>query len=296
MRGQMNITQHDTVLQALTHCAQQFHQRLRVIPKILQHSWTLDETGTLDTSRLLLGIENETEQQEIREIYGIQVPKEILQVHGYAPPKKAEGTVRLIYENVNGFCNQLSRNEKVDKAREIHDDLEVDIAAYCEHKLNMKHKKNGNGFNQLFKGGEAAVQSIVAHNVHENIGRVQQGDTSLLLFGHLTKQLDHNESGKDDTGLGCWSVMTLQGDGVWTRLVFGYNPCGNSKLNSGTSYQQHRRFLVTQRKDLMYPRKQFHDNLMTQLNKWRQEGDSLVVCLDANEDIYKKSLGKSLTK
>ena len=66
----------------------------------------------------------------------------------------------------------------------------------------MKHKKNCNGFNQLFKGGEAAVQSVVAHNVHENIGRTQQGGTSLLLFGHLTEQLDHDESGKDDTGLG----------------------------------------------------------------------------------------------
>jgi hypothetical protein len=156
----------------------------------------------------------------------------------------------------------------VDRAREIHDDLEVDIAAYCEHKLNMKHKKNCNGFNQLFKGGKAAVQSIVAHNVHKNIGWIQQRGTSLLLFGHLMEQLDHNESGKDDTELGCWLVMTLQGDGVWTRMVCGYNPCGNAKLNSGTSYQQHRQFLVTHWKDLTCPRKQFHDNLMIQLDKW----------------------------
>jgi len=35
---------------------------------------------------------------------------------------------------------------------------------------------------------------------------------------------------------------------------------------------------------------------VAQLRKWREEGDQLVVCLDANEDIYKKSLGKSLTK
>ncbi len=35
---------------------------------------------------------------------------------------------------------------------------------------------------------------------------------------------------------------------------------------------------------------------MAQLRKRREEGDRLVVCLDANEDIYKKSLGKSLTK
>ena len=34
---------------------------------------------------------------------------------------------------------------------------------------------------------------------------------------------------------------------------------------------------------------------MAQLVKWRQQGDRLIVCLDANEDIYKKSIGKTLT-
>jgi hypothetical protein len=99
----MNITQHDTVLQVLT--AQRFHRRLYGRPKDPQHYWALDETATLETLRLLLSSENETEQQEISEINCIQIPKEILQVHGYAPPKKAAGTVRLIYKNVNGFCN-----------------------------------------------------------------------------------------------------------------------------------------------------------------------------------------------
>lgn len=98
--------------------------------------------------------DKETEQQEIQEIRNITVPDEVLHVHGYAPPKKADGTVRLIYENVNGFQNRLSGNEKVERAKEIHDELEVDIVAYCEHQLNMKHKKNSNGFNCLFKGGK----------------------------------------------------------------------------------------------------------------------------------------------
>ena len=35
---------------------------------------------------------------------------------------------------------------------------------------------------------------------------------------------------------------------------------------------------------------------MAQFTKWQEEGDRLVVCLDSKEDIYKKSLGKSLTK
>ncbi len=126
--------------------------------------------------------EYEVQQQEISEINMIEVPEEAIKVHRHAPPTKAEGTVRLIYKNVNGFCNPLSGNKKIKKAREIHDELEADIGAYCEHRLNMCHKKNCNGFDQLFKGGEADIHSIVAHNMHKNIGRVQQRGTSLLLF------------------------------------------------------------------------------------------------------------------
>ena len=101
----MNITRHETVLQVLTKWSQQrFHQRLNVVgPEDPLHAWAVDETGTVETSAILS--EQETEQQEISEINNITLPEEILQVHGYAPPKKAEGTVCLIYENVNGFQN-----------------------------------------------------------------------------------------------------------------------------------------------------------------------------------------------
>ncbi len=137
---------------------------------------------------------------------------------------------------------------------------------------------------------------MVAHNVHENVRRIQQGGTSMLLFGHLTEQLDYDETGKDTSGLGRWIVMTLKGGGVRVRVVCGYNPCGSGKLNSGTMYQQQRRYFVTKVKDLTCPLKRFHDDLMRQLEKWHLEGDRLIVYMDANEDIYWKSLGKSLTR
>ena len=102
------------------------------------------------------------------------------------------------------------------------------------------------------------------------------------------------QSGKDETGLGRWVVMTFEGD-VRTRVVCGYNPCGNDKTNSGTVYQQHRRYWITQRRSLVCPRVKFREDLVKQLQKWRSDGDRLVVCLDANENIYKKSIGKALT-
>ena len=54
----------------------------------------------------------------------------------------------------------------------------------------------------MFWGGEVDIRSISAHNVHENVGRVQEGGTSMLLYGMFVDQYDFKHSGKDDTGLG----------------------------------------------------------------------------------------------
>jgi hypothetical protein len=65
--------------------------------------------------------------------------------------------------------------------------------------------------------------------------------------------------------------MILQGEGVQTCIVCGYSPCVNNRPNSRTSYQQCR------------------------MTKWQDKEDRLVVYMDTNKDIYKKSLGHSLT-
>ena len=107
-----------------------------------------------------------------------------------------------------------------------------------EHRLNMQHKQNKVGFSQLFWGGEAEVRSIVRHNVHtEKKRRTLEGGTSLLMFGGLIDYFDSPQSGREETGLGRWVVMTLKGECI-TRVVCGYNLCGNDRPNSGTVYHQ----------------------------------------------------------
>ncbi len=157
----MNITNRRAVLQALSLCSRQCSTATTSDEHDGSwYSWPLDETGTINTSGLTFYSEKDAEQQEIRETLNIPVPDDVLQVHGYAPPTKSERTVRLIYENVNGISNKMCNNKKLERMREIHDKLGVDIAAYSKHQLNMKDKKNCNGFNQLFKGGEAVEVSL----------------------------------------------------------------------------------------------------------------------------------------
>ena len=78
----------------------------------------------------------------------------------------------------------------------------MDVVAYSEPRLNCKHKDNRNGLSQMFRGREAEIRSIAVNNVHENVGRIQEGGTRMLLYGPLVYQFDFEHSGKDDTGLG----------------------------------------------------------------------------------------------
>ncbi len=285
----MNITSHHAVLEALAHRADQFKNKSDIPSADDQaYAQALDKTGTISSAILCKTTElrermEEIEQQEISRVNETGIPEEILRVHGTAPGEKWEGIIRLVYKNTNGINNRLARNEKVIKARQIHDDPLVDIAAYNKHKLNMQHVKNVNGFNQLFNGGESPIHSVVSHNKHKNVGKIQEGRTSLMIFGALVKLVDQTAVQKDESGLWRWSVITLRNDGITTRIVCGYNPCYNKSKDNGTTHAQHHRYLAKVKKDLTCPRTRFRLDLINQLRKWQGEGDKITICLDANE-------------
>ncbi len=115
------------------------------------------------------------------------------------------------------------------------------------------------------------------------------------MFDPLIEYLDISEGGKGMKGLGHWVVMTLKGEnGTITRIVCGFNPCINDKANSSTVYQQHCQYFIDKENLLYCPQVKFWEDLMAQLTQWREEGNKLVACLDAKENIYRKSLGKVL--
>ena len=85
--------------------------------------------------------------------------------------------------------------------------------------------------------------------------------------------------------------MTFLGlEGVKIKIVCSYNSCYKKKQCMSTVYQQHHWYLITKRKGLTYPSRKFTQDLEKKLVEWKGEGFELVVCLDANEDIYKKGL------
>jgi hypothetical protein len=76
-----------------------------------------------------------------------------------------------------------------------------------------------------------------SHNVHENVGKYQEGGTAMMNYGNLLQQFDPEGSGRDDLGLGRWTYMRFVGDDrIVTRIICGYSPCANKKKDSGMVY------------------------------------------------------------
>jgi len=102
----------------------------------------------------------------------------------------------------------------------------------------------------MFNGGETDLWAIASHNVHESVGKYQEGGTAVLSYGNLLQQFNPEGSGRDDLGLGRWTYMRFVGeDRIVTRVICGYSPCANKKKDSGTVYQQHRLHLINKLKD-----------------------------------------------
>jgi len=61
-------------------------------------------------------------------------------------------------------------------------------------------------------------------------------------------------------------------------------------------YQQHCRHLINKLKDDTCPHARFWEDLLCQMKQCRKDGERLILCLDANKNIYQGDLGRRLTK
>jgi hypothetical protein len=123
----MDRIKHHKVLAALERRALRYRGGVgkRVLSVQDRGEDSIDDTGTISAAGLTdeettgeeshLQSEREVRLEEILSAMGVQ--DEVLQVHGAAPGRKAEGVVRLIYENLDGLSNKISGNEKLERQR-----------------------------------------------------------------------------------------------------------------------------------------------------------------------------------
>ncbi len=124
----MNITSHDSILRALECQANQYKCKGKLQNKYSWLlAWALDKTGTINTLHFLSVEEKRKcdaliEQQEKNRVRELGLPNEVLWVHRVAPASKGKGIIWLIYKNMNGTSNRMSDNDKLEKAKKLHDE------------------------------------------------------------------------------------------------------------------------------------------------------------------------------
>ena len=230
----------------------------------------------------------------------VQENQELLNPIGLIPCSKREDSTRLFYENLNGMSPHISGNTKLEKTMGIIDDMEIDVFAYNEHKINFAHKENRrSGLSKLFNGGETLTQSTggnFSHPVAKTLGKRMEGGTGMTAYGELASLYRPELSGMDSAGLARWSYMTFSGkEGHVTTIIVGYNPCRTSPSQTSPSYQLQRAYWTVAKRDHTCPRAKFKEDLISLLVAWRLEGRRLILCLDANDNVYTGSLGRALT-
>jgi hypothetical protein len=133
------VTLHQNVLTALEHRALRY-QNIKSFEELEDKRLldeAIDKTGTVPCPNAggdkesRINVEEQL-RKEIREVSDY-----LLEVHGVPPGRKGEGTTLLIYENLNGLqSTPSSKNEKLEKARRVIDDLQADVVCYNKHWQN----------------------------------------------------------------------------------------------------------------------------------------------------------------
>jgi len=121
----MGITKHVNIISALEKRAMRYHNKdhHKEDSDDRLYDEAVDETGTIDTTKLLDTETDKTGEQkqrktttdsiemmdmEIKEMVEMAgLSEEILEVHGIAPGKNPEGVTRVMYKNLNGLNNRI---------------------------------------------------------------------------------------------------------------------------------------------------------------------------------------------
>ena len=189
---------------------------------------------------------------------------------------------RYMFQNIQG----LSVNPRSHKHQQICDAInntEADIYGFAELNLNFKMlgptHQWADRFHQLKRN-----HSVHSYNKHDSSeARTLFGGTAQIATGSFSHRAI--ASGADETGMGRWVWTLFQGKNqTKLRVISGYRPTPDASDSTGSVYSQQERRLRTL-KDDRNPRRALIKDLSTNIDSWIEEGNLLLIGLDANDNV-----------
>ena len=195
---------------------------------------------------------------------------------------KSEHFFRIFLLNIGGLM-QNKTHLKNQALRQILIHHQVDICCLTETNLHWKllppEERQYSRFQYWF---ETLHTNISYFESYPYTSWHQVGGTCLLSINEAANRV--KDSGKDPI-LGRWSWTRYRGKNDLTLRVFSaYRPT----LSTGgtqTAYSQQKWYYQTQLNQNPCPRTTMIDDLCTQIQEAMQQGDQIIVAIDANDDL-----------
>lgn len=166
-------------------------------------------------------------------------------IFGDALIPKEDGICRIVSQNVGCLGVSMFGNNKLRTAKEWLLTNQVDICGWQEigfaNHLLPRHERMSE---RLSDRRWKAVRTSTSTNTFDDVDKFQWGGTATVAF-NIFAYMRHS-SGTDESGLGRWSWILLEGHkGVRVRVITAYNPCKTRPCQLSTVYAQHRRYFLS---------------------------------------------------
>jgi len=206
---------------------------------------------------------------------------------------KPPNTIRICLQNFGGWPTS-AKHQKNDNIRRFVNSAEVDVLLTTENNIAW-HKLTGkNRITKRTRGWWESLQVNTAHNMTDpHTGAYQPGGVGVFSINRMAHRV--HSIGSDPTGLGRYSWTVFYGkDNKRLRAIAAYRP---SKSNNGhlSVTQQHWRHLTSQSPagtTVAHPRTQFWTDLRPLLQAWSDDGEQILIGLDANEKVNTPEITK----
>ncbi len=195
---------------------------------------------------------------------------------------KRDNILRVGFQNIYN----LPEDSRTSKSRQLVDYVvQKDYDCYMMAEIGLNWRKvgvNDRWFERVL-GKFKTSRTVLAHNVTELCQSkvLQTGGVGLISTDEVTHRI--MSTGKDPTGLGRWCWTRFQGkNGIKVRTISVYRPC--EAPGATTTYQQQLRFLRHHQVEFE-PREALYEDLYMECADWIEEGNQLILGIDANEDV-----------
>ena len=218
--------------------------------------------------------------------------------------KKSNSALRIFFQNIKGLSH-CTNGEDYRYVMQQLAELQVDISGMAETNTAWQHSFLRHEFKSAIRASGIDTSKVnfgsptrAVDNIPPN-ETFQAGGSITSTLGPWTTAVFGPEI-SDPTGLGRWSGLHIRGRHNNTlSLITGYRSCSGSKFTAplGSTYHREYEYFRTQNAHMNpNPRLQFIKDVETTIQNLQEQGNMIILMLDANGALHKDIYNNQIIK